>query len=165
MAENPLLVLPVLFGLSLLAAIVLFGFFKATAVIKTKSYQAGGAIAGFIIVFLMLSTYFSRLADKQVELYKQTADHDKAQVDLLRARLRNVQLSGTITPISHDTRIVVVPLDAQGSLADDGKFDVTTQCADQKGTLRAYILTNGRFIEYTINKCEATSDLKYVIPE
>ena len=49
-----LIVIVVLFLLSLAAAVILFAFFKSTAVVQGTRYQAGGAIAGFIIVFVLL---------------------------------------------------------------------------------------------------------------
>ena len=48
--REPLIVWAVLFGLSLVAAIVLFKFLDSRATIKRKNWSAGGALAGFLIV-------------------------------------------------------------------------------------------------------------------
>ncbi|HEY9123221.1 MAG TPA: hypothetical protein PK252_09005 [Bacteroidales bacterium] len=45
-----LVVFSLSFVLSMVAAFVLFKFLQSTAVINNKNYQAGGALAGFIIV-------------------------------------------------------------------------------------------------------------------
>jgi uncharacterized membrane protein len=67
MADHPLFVIGILFSLSLLASVVLFKYFKNSAMIKTPAGQFGGAIAGFIGVFLLLQNAFTELttvADK-----------------------------------------------------------------------------------------------------
>jgi hypothetical protein len=51
---SPLLVITVLFALSLSAAIILFKWLKNTAVVRLPYGHFGGAIAGFIGVFLIL---------------------------------------------------------------------------------------------------------------
>jgi hypothetical protein len=51
-------VIGLFFLLSLVGAVVLFRFFKSMAVIQRKTYQAGGAVAGFVIIFsLLFSAY------------------------------------------------------------------------------------------------------------
>ena len=45
------------FIFSLIASVVLFKFLKSSAAINNKSYQAGGALAGFVIVFT--TSYFT----------------------------------------------------------------------------------------------------------
>lgn len=55
--ENTLVVLTLIFSLSLIAAIVLFKILKSTALVKKAGYQAGGALAGFIIIYTTL--YYS----------------------------------------------------------------------------------------------------------
>lgn len=58
----PLIAVSVIFGLSLGGAYVLFQTLKATAVMKTVRGQAGGALAGFLMVFSALGgTYFKLL--------------------------------------------------------------------------------------------------------
>lgn len=50
----PLIAVAVIFSLSLGGAYVLFQTLKATAVMKTVRGQAGGALAGFLMVFSAL---------------------------------------------------------------------------------------------------------------
>lgn len=55
----------VIFLLSLLGAYVLFAILKSTAVIKKAGYQAGGALAGFLLIFIMLFGSYRELANQQ----------------------------------------------------------------------------------------------------
>ncbi len=48
---GPFVIVGIVFILSLTGAFILFKFFKSTAIIKNKNYQAGGDIAGFILIF------------------------------------------------------------------------------------------------------------------
>jgi hypothetical protein len=72
MADHPLFVIGILFSLSLFASVVLFKYFKNSAMIKTPAGQFGGAIAGFIGVFLLLQNAFTEL----------TTVADKVEIDL-----------------------------------------------------------------------------------
>ncbi len=57
---NVLLIpLSVIFALSLSGSVVLFKFLSSSATIKKKSYKAGGAIAGFILIYGLLFTSFN----------------------------------------------------------------------------------------------------------
>jgi hypothetical protein len=61
-------VIGLFFLLSLVGAVVLFRFFKSSALIKTKTYQAGGALAGFVIIFGLLFGAYDQVETR----------HDKA---------------------------------------------------------------------------------------
>ena len=60
--SNPLLVIVVIFILSLVGAFVLFKLLKSTAIIKKAKYQAGGALAGFLLIYGTLYGSFYRLS-------------------------------------------------------------------------------------------------------
>lgn len=47
----PIMVVAVIFMLSLGGAIVLFKFLKSSALVKRAGYQAGGALAGFLLIY------------------------------------------------------------------------------------------------------------------
>lgn len=53
-----LVVVTVIFILSLTGAFVLFKFLKSSALIKKAGYQAGGAIAGFLLIYGALYSSF-----------------------------------------------------------------------------------------------------------
>jgi hypothetical protein len=57
-------ILSIIFSLSLIAAIVLFKVLKSTAIVKKAGYQAGGALAGFIIIYGSLYQSYSTLCNK-----------------------------------------------------------------------------------------------------
>jgi hypothetical protein len=56
-----LIVIAVLFLLSLLAAYVLFKWLDSAAIIKRQGYQAGGAFAGFLLIFGSLTVAHFKL--------------------------------------------------------------------------------------------------------
>ncbi|MFH1148229.1 MAG: hypothetical protein V1736_11050 [Pseudomonadota bacterium] len=56
-----LIVITVIFLLSLLGAVALFKFLKSTAMIKKAGYQAGGAVAGFLLIYGTLYGSFHSL--------------------------------------------------------------------------------------------------------
>jgi hypothetical protein len=102
----PLVVISVLFGLSLLAAWVLFRVLQSTAAVKNKDYQLGGAAAGFVVILSLSSFTYIRVANntKQAQideltsqLTKETAEAKKAKASLA-AQSSQVTYSGTVTP-------------------------------------------------------------------
>jgi len=58
---NPMVEVSILFGLSLLAAFILFKYLKNTANVKLPIGQFGGAAAGFIGVYFMLYSSYNSL--------------------------------------------------------------------------------------------------------
>lgn len=46
---------------------ILFKFFKSSAIVKNKKYQAGGAIAGFIIIFVVRYASYDNIAKRGYE--------------------------------------------------------------------------------------------------
>lgn len=59
----PILAVTVIFVLSLGGAIVLFKFLKSSAIIKKTGYQAGGALAGFLLIYGTLFYSFDKLIE------------------------------------------------------------------------------------------------------
>jgi hypothetical protein len=64
-----LIVVTVIFILSLAGAFILFKFLKSFALIKKVGYQAGGAIAGFLLIYGALYYSFDNLLET-VEVWK-----------------------------------------------------------------------------------------------
>lgn len=63
----PLFVVIVLFLASLFGAFVLFKVLQSTAVVTTKEYQLGGAMAGFFVIFGLLYWSLSNITSKATE--------------------------------------------------------------------------------------------------
>ena len=66
-----LVVVTVIFILSLVGAFILFKFLKSFALIKKAGHQAGGAIAGFLLIYGALYYSFDNLLET-VEVWKPT---------------------------------------------------------------------------------------------
>ena len=64
---NVLTVVSVMFLLSLVGAFVLFKLLKSAALIQRAGYQAGGALAGFLLIFGTLYFSYDKLLTKQLE--------------------------------------------------------------------------------------------------
>lgn len=58
----------IIFILSLAGAYVLFKLLKSTAVIKKTGYQAGGALAGFLLIYGMLFYSYDKMAQSNIEV-------------------------------------------------------------------------------------------------
>lgn len=67
MEQTLLIVVSAIFALSLMGAYVLFRFLKSTAIIKKTGYQAGGALAGFLLIFGALYGSYSHLEKSATE--------------------------------------------------------------------------------------------------
>lgn len=89
-------ILTLIFSLSLIAAIVLFKVLKSTAIIKKAGYQAGGALAGFIIIYSTLYYSYSSLCKKIPEstVKKDYILKSDIQMDLnVIAKIKDVKVS------------------------------------------------------------------------
>lgn len=62
---EPLVIVASLFSMSLLAAILLFKWLKNTAIVTLPFGRFGGAIAGFIGVFLVLQNSYANFSQKE----------------------------------------------------------------------------------------------------
>lgn len=124
----PLLVISVLFGLSLLAAWVLFAKLKATANVTNPKYQLGGAAAGFVVVMSLLSGTYIKVDDKSKgdkikELstkLKEADDKATAGESCLAGQSNEITYSGTVQP-AIDNAYVVLSV-SEGIVHPDGKF-------------------------------------------
>jgi len=61
----------IFFVLSLIGAIVLFKYLKSSATIKKSEYQAGGAIAGFILIYGLLYTSYTSILNSSNAYQRQ----------------------------------------------------------------------------------------------
>lgn len=60
----PVIIVGIIFVLSLGGAIVLFRFLKSSAMIRKAGYQAGGALAGFLLIYGTLYYSSANLSDR-----------------------------------------------------------------------------------------------------
>jgi hypothetical protein len=141
----PFSVVAGLFALSLLSAVVLFKFLKSTALIKNANYQAGGAIAGFIIVYGMLHWSYGQNAgyDQTIATQKQTIDDKDAELQKLRQFTHEVTLSGTITPSTQDTLVQITAWEAPTDIS--GAFSLKAPCLQGSDQAKLLITQNGQY--------------------
>jgi hypothetical protein len=124
-----LVVTAVLFGLSLLAAWVLFNLLKSTAAVSRPEYQLGGAAAGFVVFLSLLSGIYievnnQKLQQQITDLSKQLADATLAEQKgdaCIKERSTEITYAGTVTPPVAAANVVLgvseVPLQQNGTFA------------------------------------------------
>jgi hypothetical protein len=126
----PLFVISVLFGLSLLAAWVLFNILKSTATVSKPEYQLGGAAAGFVVILTLLGGIYMKVNDTtaQEAIRTLTAQRDEAVADAkkgsacLAEQAAEVTFSGVVTPSLPDANVVLGVSEVQ--LQQDGRFAI-----------------------------------------
>jgi hypothetical protein len=124
-----LVVITVLFGLSLLAAWVLFALLKSSAVVNKPQYQLGGAAAGFVVILTLLSVTYIQVDDNNKQdtintltmQLSQAKDAVKKGTACIADRAAEVTYSGTVTPPLKEATVVLgvseVPLQQNGMFA------------------------------------------------
>jgi hypothetical protein len=126
----PLVIISVLFGLSLLAAWVLFRILQSTATVKNEDYQLGGAVAGFVVILSLMSFTYMRVDNnsKQTQidtltsqLTRETALAKKTKSSL-DAQTAVVTYSGVVTPPVQDAYVVLGV--TQELLQPNGTFEI-----------------------------------------
>jgi hypothetical protein len=126
----PLFVISVLFGLSLLAAWVLFKLLQSTASVSKPQYQLGGAAAGFVVILTLLSVTYMQVDDKnkQDTITKLTTERDDAIAEAAKGKAclaeqsAEVTYSGTVTPSVQDANVVLGVSEVE--LQQNGKFAI-----------------------------------------
>jgi hypothetical protein len=103
------------FALSLVGAVVLFKFLKSSALVKNKSYRAGGALAGFVIIYGVL--FGSILKIEQLKTGELSQELDSA-----RKQLEITVVSGAVEPDKGPLKVRLV-FDAQVPDSTEGRFN------------------------------------------
>lgn len=166
MPSNPLVVITLLFLLSLTAAVILFAFFKSTAVIKTPKYQAGGAIAGFMLVYGVLYPSYQKISDDK-NLIVQLQDRT-SQLEALEETHKQFEalhdISGTVSPYHDRMQVVLAFTDTE--VRADQKFRLSAPCVDVRDRpYTLYVIHDGISYPYVIEHNEDVSALNIPLPK
>lgn len=136
------------FLLSLAGAIVLFRFFRSSAMVKHKTYQAGGAIAGFVIIYGILFASYSQVNTISNGKLQEKYDTLRQEHNMLREtneRLRaGARFSGKIGPVLRPIKIILAV--ASGEPDAKGNFSLKVQNLDlrQMPDPQLVVLTDDR---------------------
>ncbi|MDH3973134.1 MAG: hypothetical protein OEV42_02535 [Deltaproteobacteria bacterium] len=159
---STLIVTSTFFVLSLVGAVVLFRFFKSAAIVKTKTYQAGGAIAGFIIIYALLyGSYANIEKDGQKKLLE---DYETIKVELqqLRKKLEPKSISGTVEPFRDNIKVVLAVKEIDTD--NRGKFRLKAPCIDpEEDDVRLFIMTEEGSFDWAIYSEEEMKDINIPI--
>lgn len=130
----------IFFLLSLLGAIVLFKFLKSSAIIKNAKYKAGGAIAGFVILFTSLTVFYDNKTND--ELNKLRDDYNS-----LKEKIKLQKINGSLIPsdASGEYEENLVILAVQQTDPDiNGRFSFSVKCIDpEEDDIKVYALASG----------------------
>lgn len=131
----------VLFVLSLVGALVLFKFFVSFALIKGKTYQAGGAIAGFILLYILLFYSHSKINDFQ----KCKDEKEKCEEDL---QIQTIK--GEVS--EYDGELVKIILSVRQTEPDsNGRYILKAPGLDpENNDIQVHVLTDNRHKFFTI---------------
>ena len=133
----------VFFLCSLAASYVLFKLLRSQARVGKSSWQAGGALAGFVIVFLAMQTTYKSISD--IESVKGRLNATEAELKSVKAQLAAKTITGKIQPNLVETKVVlaVAATDPDGN----GRFRVDGRCLDPvTDDLRLYFIREGRHV-------------------
>lgn len=110
---------PIIYALiSLMIAFILFKYLKSSAMVKKTGYQAGGAIAGFIIVFSILMGSYIKLKNSEVETKKDLISNSKIPYTI----------SGRVLKMDNDNndgvRVTLYPPASKAISDPTGRFSI-----------------------------------------
>ena len=97
-----------MFALSLLGAVVLFHFFRSSALIKRKSYQAGGAVAGFIVIYGLLFGSYHQVERVQNDELRNQLREAQVKSTSLAKQLEMLVVSGVVAPDRQPVKVRLV---------------------------------------------------------
>ena len=95
---SPILTYAVLFGCSLVAAIVLYGFLASTGIWESKGAKLGGAAAGFVIFFLLSIHGYLKLNTSQNNQKKEQTDGRIVALEQEIKRLTSLEIPNIECP-------------------------------------------------------------------
>ncbi len=118
----------IFFLMSLIGAVVLFRFLRSTALIKSKGYQAGGAVAGFLLIYSALFGSYARLIE-----------------------VSTIRVTGTVRPSQYPLKVIL----AMGEAAPDsnGNFFIDTARVDvNRVPVKVLVLTDDNHV-FALAQC------------
>lgn len=147
----PLIVVAIFFILSLLGAVILFKFFKSSALIQGKTYQAGGAIAGFIILYVLLYHSYAKIDDFQGIKNENNELKEKYQIQTITGNLKNYN--------KKYAKIVLAVRETEPDI--NGKYRLKAPGINpEEDDIRIYVITKDRQDAYYILSKEEMDDFE-----
>jgi hypothetical protein len=151
---NPQIIISLLFALSLFGAVILFAVLKSTAMIKTPKYQAGGALAGFILIFGILAYTYYKVED---------IASLQAQINRLQGYVKPKEISGVVAVDPADTKVILAV--AMSDISATKRFQIKAPCVDQqKGLYTLYVIQEGRSYSYDVQPNDKLSEITIPAP-
>jgi len=128
--------------MSLVGAVILFKFFKSSAIVTGKKYQAGGAIAGFIIIYGILYGSFYNIEKTG---YQKLIKEHRQYSEILNAK----HITGTINPYKENIKIILAVKETDPDRS--GTFKLKASCLDpENDDVRLYVMLGDKYVHYNI---------------
>ena len=134
--SESLFVVTAMFFMSLIGAYILFAVLKSVAQINNKAYQAGGALAGFIILYATLFQSYQSLHHIEVT---------EKELKTAQKLLEKNEINGTLIPSSQTAKIVLAI--QQTDADDNGKFKLLAKCINpEDDDVKVFVISqDGRY--------------------
>lgn len=148
---DSLVVVAAIFFMSLVGAYILFAILKSVAQISNKAYQAGGALAGFIILYLTMFQSYQSLHHIEVT---------EKELKVAKKSLEKNEINGTIIPNSQTAKIVIAT--QQTDADDNGKFKLLAKCiSPEDDDVKVYVIfQDGRYRSLRIPSTDKMKNLE-----
>ena len=149
--RESLVVVIMIFLMSMAGAYILFKTLKATAIIKNAKFQAGGALAGFIILYATMFQSFQSL---------HNIEETESKLKIALKSLERSEIDGTIFPSAQDAKIVLAV--QQTDADDNGKFKLLAKCiSPEDDDIKVYVISgNGGYKSLRISSKEQMKGLQ-----
>lgn len=148
------LTVSVFFLLSLIGAYILFKWLESSAVIQTPRYRAGGALAGFVLIYGMLYGSYYKMANQVAEQL---------------AKKQGPVITGTVSPKLEGGKIVLGVVekwpDSQGHFKLNAPFNLDLK----KDEASVYLISpSGERLAYSgdsvlSQQLDSSSDLQNIV--
>ncbi len=157
------LTLVIFFLVSLLAAYLLFKFLKSSAVVTSHKHKAGGALAGFVIVYgVLFGSYYQFVGMQQKQLQSQYDQLKKSYDDLKKLNQSLLEAPPIVGQVGPDLQSVEFVLAVDKQEPDkDGRFALTPPCSlnPEGGRATIYALAQEGVFDDTGASWEAVKHL------
>lgn len=137
--SSMLLTVVIVFLLSLGGTYVLFKFLESYAKIENKKYLAGGAIAGFILIFGAMTTFYNSLEDRKIKSLQAELASAKTELTDAKNELKESNIEGTVVSKIKNPKVVLAIKQMDPDVS--GKFRLSAKCIDpEKDDIKVYVV-------------------------
>ncbi len=152
---DTVLIVAVIFLFSLAGASILFRFFESAAIIENKHYKAGGAIAGFLLIYGALYYSFYEIENSEFKQQNEIISNKNKilnkEISTLKNTLEGKIVSGVVLNKTSEVKVILAT--KHTDIDSDGRFFMKASCLNPKeNEIRLYVITEGSHVSSTLEK-------------